>query len=128
MALFDFNDNDQFGKVRSVDTRRVVVQVASDEALRLARVGQLATIRLPGARDEWLIALIDKVIKIPVGVNVSELTTEDGAELEDSEQESIYNVAHLSLIGTVNEIAGERNFSRSLRQIPEIDSLCFCHN
>lgn len=125
MALFDFNDNDQFGKVRSVDTRRVVVQVASDEALRLARVGQLATIRLPGARDEWLIALIDKVIKIPVGVNVSELTTEDGAEPEDSEQESIYNVAHLSLIGTVNEIAGERNFSRSLRQIPEIDSLCY---
>ena len=125
MALFDFNDNDQFGTVRSVDTRRVVVQVASDEALRLARVGQLATIRLPGAIDEWLIALIDKVIKIPVGANVSGLTTEDGAEPEDSEQESIYNVAHLSLIGTVNEIAGERNFSRSLRQIPEIDSPCY---
>ena len=125
MALFDFNDNDQFGTVRSVDTRRVVVQVASDEALRLARVGQLATIRLPGAIDEWLIALIDKVIKIPVGANVSGLTTEDGAEPENSEQESIYNVAHLSLIGTVNEIAGERNFSRSLRQIPEIDSPCY---
>ena len=63
MALFEFSDDDQFGKVRSVDTRRVIVQVVSDEALRLARVGQLATIRLPGAIDEWLIALIDKVIK-----------------------------------------------------------------
>ena len=117
MALFDFNDNDQFGTVRSVDTRRVVVQVASDEALRLARVGQLATIRLPGAIDEWLIALIDKVIKIPVGANVSGLTTEDEVEAEDPDQESIYNAAHLSLIGTVNEVAGERNFSRYLRQI-----------
>ena len=125
MALFDFNDNDQFGTVRSVDTRRVVVQVASDEALRLARVGQLATIRLPGAIDEWLIALIDKVIKIPVGANVSGLTTEDEVEAEDPDQESIYNAAHLSLIGTVNEVAGERNFSRSLRQIPEIDSPCY---
>ena len=125
MALFEFSDDDQFGKVRSVDTRRVIVQVVSDEALRLARVGQLATIRLPGAIDEWLIALIDKVIKIPVGANVSELATEDGAEPEDSEQESIYNAAHLSLIGTVSEVAGERSFSRSLRQIPEIDSLCY---
>jgi len=125
MALFDFNDNDQFGTVRSVDTRRVVVQVASDEALRLARVGQLATIRLPGAIDEWLIALIDKVIKTPVGANVSGLTTEDEVEAEDSDQESIYNAAHLSLIGTVNEVAGERSFSRSLRQIPEIDSPCY---
>ena len=125
MALFEFSDDDQFGKVRSVDTRRVIVQVASDEALRLARVGQLATIRLPGAIDEWLIALIDKVIKIPVGANVSELTTEDGVETEDSDQESIYNAAHLSLIGTVSEVAGERSFSRSLRQIPEIDSLCY---
>lgn len=125
MALFNFNDDDQFGKVRSVDTRRIVVQVVSDEALRLARVGQLATIRLPGAIDEWLIALIDKVIKIPVGANISEITTEDGAEAEDTEQESIYNAAYLSLIGTVNEIADERNFSRSLRQIPEIDSLCY---
>ena len=51
MALFNFDDADQFGKVRSVDTRRVVVQVVSDEALRMARVGQLATIRLPGAID-----------------------------------------------------------------------------
>lgn len=125
MPLFNFNDEDQFGKVRAVDTRRVVVQVVSDEALRLARVGQLATIRLPGAIDAWLIALIDKVIKIPVGASVSELATEDVAEPEDSEQESIYNAAHLSLIGTVNEVAGERSFSRSLRQIPEIDSLCY---
>lgn len=125
MALFDFEDADQFGKVRSVDTRRVVVQVVSDEALRMARVGQLATIRLPGAIDEWLVALIDKVVKIPVATSPDEIPVETGAEEEEVGGESIYNATHLSLIGTVGEVAGERKFSRSLRQVPEIDSPCY---
>ena len=125
MALFDFEDADQFGKVRSVDTRRVVVQVASDEALRMARVGQLAAIRLPGAVDEWLVALIDKVVKIPVATSPDEITVEDGSEEDGMDGESIYNATHLSLIGTVGEVADERKFSRSLRQVPEIDSPCY---
>lgn len=125
MALFDFEDSDQFGKVRSVDTRRVVVQVVSDEALRMARVGQLATIRLPGAIDEWLVALIDKVVKIPVATSSDEIPVEAGAEEDEMGGESIYNATHLSLIGTVGEVADERKFSRSLRQVPEIDSPCY---
>lgn len=125
MALFDFEDSDQFGKVRSVDTRRVVVQVASDEALRMARVGQLAAIRLPGAVDEWLVALIDKVVKIPVATSPDEITVENGIEEDGKGEESIYNATHLSLIGTVGKVAGERRFSRSLRQVPEIDSPCY---
>jgi len=125
MALFDFEDSDQFGKVRSVDTRRVVVQVVSDEALRMARVGQLATIRLPGAIDEWLVALIDKVVKIPVATSSDEIPLEAGAEEDEMGGESIYNATHLSLIGTVGEVADERKFSRSLRQVPEIDSPCY---
>ena len=125
MPLFDFKDFDQFGKVRSVDTRRVVVQVVSDEALRMARVGQLATIRLPGAIAEWLVALIDKVVKIPVTTSSNEIADECGALEDDMGGESIYNATHLSLIGTVSEIGGERKFTRSLRQVPEIDSPCY---
>lgn len=125
MSLFDFIDSDQFGKVRSVDTRRVVVQVESDEALRMARVGQLATIRLPGAIDEWLVALIDKVVKTPITTTTSESHNEETSNATDMEIESIYNATHLSLIGTVSEIAGEKKFSRSLRQVPEIDSICY---
>lgn len=125
MSLFDFNDIDQFGRVRSVDTRRVVVQVVSDEALRMARVGQLAVIRLPGAIDEWLVALIDKVVKTPITTTSSESPNEETSNATDMEIESIYNATHLSLIGTVCEIAGERKFSRSLRQVPEIDSICY---
>ena len=125
MSLFDFKEFDQFGKVRSVDTRRVVVQVVSDEALRMARVGQLATIRLPGAIDEWLVALIDKVVKIPVTIPPNELADECGTNEDDMGGESIYNATHLSLIGTVSDIGGKSEFTRSLRQVPEIDSPCY---
>lgn len=126
MALFIFNDQELFGKIRSVDTRRAVVQVVSDEALRKARVGQLATIRLPGAVDQWLIALIDKVVKVPVAsVSPDEGTTESGDETSLDIGENVYNVVHLTLVGSAMESGGEKSFSRSLRQVPEIDSQCF---
>lgn len=127
MALFNFAENELFGKVRSVDTRRAVVQVESDEALRKARVGQLATIRLPGAIDQWLIALIDKVVKVPVAA--VPLDEEENAEEMGGTalgaSESVYNAVHLTLVGSAMESGGEKSFSRSLRQVPEIDSKCF---
>jgi uncharacterized protein len=66
MAIFTFDASYQLGKVRAVDTRRVVIQVSSDEDLRRARVGQLVAINLPGALECWLIGMIEKVIKTPV--------------------------------------------------------------
>lgn len=127
MALFNFAENELFGKVRSVDTRRAVVQVESDEALRKARVGQLATIRLPGAIDQWLIALIDKVVKVPVAtVPLKEEGEAESAGVAALDAgESVYNAVHLTLVGSAMESGGEKNFSRSLRQVPEIDSKCF---
>ena len=70
-------------------------------------------------------ALIDKVVKIPFATSPDEIPVEVGAEEEEVGGESIYNATHLSLIGTVGEVAGERKFSRSLRQVPEIDSHCY---
>ena len=49
MTIFIFDASYTLGRVRSVDTRRVDIQVNSDEDLRKARVGQLVAISLPGA-------------------------------------------------------------------------------
>ena len=66
MAIFTFDASHVLGHVRAVDTRRVDIQVNSDEDLRKARVGQLTAITLPGPMEEWLIGVIERVVKTPV--------------------------------------------------------------
>ena len=66
MAIFTFDASHELGKVRSVDTRRVEIQVRSDEDLRRARVGHLIVIDLPGAIDEWLVGIVERVVKTPI--------------------------------------------------------------
>jgi len=128
MAIFTFDASHALGKVRAVDTRRVNVQVNSDEDLRKARVGQLVALSLPGAVEEWLIGIIEKVVKTPV------LEEQSIAEESDSEEkmemslprESVLNTVQLTLVGTVGLTTDNRtSFSRSLVQVPEIDGICY---
>jgi hypothetical protein len=128
MPIFTFDSSHSLGKVRAVDTRKVDVQVNSEEDLRKARVGQLVTIALPGASEEWLIAIIDKVVKTPV------LEDESVPVIADTEptssvalpRESVLNTVKLTLVGTVGLTTENKpRFSRSLVQVPEIDGSCF---
>ena len=127
MAIFKFDASYSLGKVRAVDTRRVNIQVNSDEDLRKARVGQLVALALPGAVEEWLIGIIEKVIKTPV---LEEQTELDEPESDDSvglslPRESVLNTVQLTLVGTVDlNTDNEARFSRSLVQVPEIDGEC----
>lgn len=127
MAIFTFDASHLLGNVRAVDTRRVDIQVNSDEDLRKARVGQLVALRLPGAIEEWLIGLIGKVIKTAV--------IEDETETEEKEssdpgvlslpREGVLNAVQLTLVGTVRmNTENKPLFSRSLVQVPEIDGEC----
>jgi DNA helicase HerA-like ATPase len=127
MAIFTFDASHSLGKVRAVDTRRVNVQVNNDEDLRKARVGQLVALSLPGAVEEWLIGIIDKVIKTPV------LEEQAIVEEGDSDEplamalprESVLNSVQLTLVGTVGLTTDNKmRFSRSLVQVPEIDGTC----
>jgi len=128
MAIFIFGSSHFLGKVRAVDTRRVNVQVNSDEDLRKARVGQLVALALPGAVEEWLIGLIDKVIKTPV---LEEPSRIDESESEETStmalpRESVLNTVQLTLVGTVGLTTDNKTrFSRSLVQVPEIDGSCY---
>jgi hypothetical protein len=127
MAFFEFDASHYLGNVRAVDTRRVNVHVNTDENLRKARVGQLVALALPGAVEEWLIGMIEKVIKTPV---LEERTAlEDISENDQSDvtlpRESVLNTVHLTLVGTVALTANNKpKFSRSLVQVPEIDGEC----
>jgi len=127
MAIFTFDASHLLGKVRAVDTRKVNIQVNTDENLRKARVGQLIALALPGAVEEWLIGIIDKVIKTPV------LEDESSCEQNDADEtsamalprERVLNTVQLTLVGTVALTTDNKpRFSRSLVQVPEIDGVC----
>jgi phosphoglycolate phosphatase-like HAD superfamily hydrolase len=127
MAIFTFDASYLLGKVRAVDTRRVVIQVSTDEDLRRARVGQLVALSLPGALEAWLVGIIEKVIKTPVLSDTGDDASEGWPTTELSlERESVLNTVHLALVGTVATTpAGSPKFSRSLLQVPDIDCECF---
>lgn len=128
MAIFTFDASHVLGKVRAVDTRRVNVQVNSDEDLRKARVGQLVALSLPCAVEEWLIGIIEKVIKTPVWEEQSITEESDSEEIGEMSlpRESVLNTVQLTLVGTVGLTIDNRTvFSRSLVQVPEIDGSCY---
>ena len=128
MPIFTFDQSHALGRVRAVDTRRVDVQVNSDEDLRKARVGQLLAINLPGAVEEYLIGIIERVAKTPI---LEERTDQESEEDSDAandglDREGVLNTVRVTLVGTVGLTADNgRKFSRSLVQVPEIDGACY---
>jgi hypothetical protein len=127
MAIFTFDASHTLGKVRAVDTRRVSIQVNSDEDLRKARVGQLVALALPGAIEEWLIGVIDKVVKTPILEEPPDPDFESPEEMAKAslQRESVLNTVRLTLVGTVRLTTDNKpRFSRSLVQVPEIDGAC----
>ena len=124
MAIFLFDSSHLLGKVREVDTRKVSILVNSDEDLRKAQVGKLVTLKLSGAVETWLIGIIDKVTK---SVAYQDMPVSEGeAEEIAVVQETVVNIVRVTLIGTVkwDANAGRTKFSRSLAQVPEIDTEC----
>ena len=127
MAIFIFDSSHELGKVRAVDTRRVDVQVNSDEDLRKARVGHLVAIALPGAIEEWLIGVIDRVVKTPMIEGPSDPDIESAEEMDSPslQREGVLNAVRITLVGTVGLTQNNKpRFSRSLVQVPEIDGVC----
>jgi len=127
MAIFTFDPSYTLGRVRAVDTRRVNIQVDKDEELRKARVGHLVALRLPGAIEEWLIGIIDSIMKSPVLEETIEETSPvgDGTPELPVPRESVLNTVRLTLVGRITlDKENKPCFSRSLFQVPEIDCPC----
>jgi len=128
MAIFTFDASHALGRVRAVDTRRVDIQVNSDEDLRKARVGQLVALALPGAIEEWLVGVIDRVVKTPLAEETPDSNLDSPAEAACTSfpRESVLNAVRVTLVGTIGLTSNNRpRFSRSLVQVPEIDGECY---
>jgi len=127
MAIFEFNNGDLFlGTVREVDTRKVSIYVKTDTDLRKARVGQLVCLAVPSGVETWLIGLIDRVVK---SVSISPLV-DDEIETDDELEganENVINTVRLTLVGTTRWSAVDQFpvFSRSLVQVPDIETKCY---
>lgn len=118
MPIFDFKDEDALGKVASVDTTNVIVEVENVDQLKRLQVNHLAVLQSsrPG---QHLIGLITQVTR-KRGI---EVIANDGISDPCSE----LNLCKIALIGTMLDRDGERDnvFRRTLESVPEIDANCF---
>ncbi|HDV8380099.1 MULTISPECIES: ATP-binding protein [Citrobacter] len=118
MPIFNFNDEDALGKVASVDTTNVIVDVGNVDQLKRLQVNHLAVLQSsrPG---QHLIGLITQVTrKRGIEDIINDSVTDHISEL---------NLCRISLIGTMLDRDGVREnvFRRTLESVPEIDANCF---
>ncbi|MGV0953824.1 MAG: ATP-binding protein [Fluviibacter sp.] len=118
MPIFNFKDEEALGKVASVDTSNVIVEVENADKLKRLQVNHLAVLQSsrPG---QHLIGLITQVTR-KRGI---EDIINDGINDHSSE----LNMCRISLIGTMLDRDGQKEnvFRRTLESVPEVDANCF---
>lgn len=116
MALFEFEDEQALGKVASVDTTTVIIDVAVPEYLKRLQVNRLVVLQ-SGRPGQHLIGLITQVTRKKIN-NILDSSEEEEHEL---------NLCKIALIGTLLDRDGSRHnvFRRTLESVPEIDANCF---
>lgn len=118
MPIFNFKDDEALGKVASVDTANVLIDVENLDQLKRLQVNRLVVLQSsrPG---QHLIGLITQVTR-KRGI---EATAGNGIY----DQASELNLCQIALIGTLLDRDGakENVFRRTLETVPEIDANCF---
>ncbi|QQS03200.1 MAG: ATP-binding protein [Fibrobacterota bacterium] len=123
-AALQFDGITPLGKVASVDTSRVVVDVSDSVLLTRIGVGNLMAIR--GATEaEFLIAIVERVTRSMQ----EELQEPEHGELDDALQyaEAPRDLVRAAMIGTFRTVDGEKRntFKRGADSFPQIDRDCF---
>lgn len=122
-AALQFADEDKIGRVASVDTSRVAIDVTNSVLLTRIGIGQLVAIR--GATErEYLIAMTERVTRsIREELPGPDEDDADGALLAAVPTDLIQGV----LIGTFRTVEGDRRntFKRGADSFPQIDRDCF---
>jgi DNA helicase HerA-like ATPase len=116
MALFEYQDSDSLGRVSSVDSATVLIEVADTEQLKRLQVNRLAVLQSskPG---QHLIGSITQVTRKKVHLS-GDIGNDDFQE---------HNLCKIYLIGTFLDRDGDKSdvFRRTLGSVPEIDANCF---
>ena len=125
MTIFNFKEEENIGNVIQVDTTRVFIRVPSSEKLIEAKVGRLTA--LEGRPGEWLIAMVERVIRKFYEEKPDEEEIKDKDKEAEGNVEHEENVVHLILVGTLRDKEGvkENVFTRSVLSVPNIDALCY---
>lgn len=122
-AALQFAEEDKIGRVASVDTSRVAIDVTNSVLLTRIGIGQLVAIR--GATErEYLIAMTERVTRsIRDELPGPDDDDADGGLLAAVPTDLIQGV----LIGTFRTIEGDRRntFKRGADSFPQIDRDCF---
>lgn len=117
-----FAASDQIGRVVSVDTSRVLINVSDSVLLTSIGVGQLLAIK-GTTQQEFLIAITEKVTRT-LGLELS-------PEAETGDDESLSTVPRdlmrAALVGTFRSVEGEKKntFKRGADSFPQIDRDCY---
>lgn len=122
-AALQFSDDEKIGRVASVDTSRVALDITNSVLLTRIGIGQLIAIR--GATErEYLIAMTERVTR-----SIREELPEQG---EDEEVGALLTTVPTDilqglLIGTFRTIEGTKanTFKRGADSFPQIDRECF---
>ncbi|MEQ5802546.1 helicase HerA-like domain-containing protein [Halomonas sp. H10-9-1] len=122
MSLFDYDDDEAFGRVSGVDTGNVICLVEDVDKLRRLQINHLVVLRSsrPG---QHLLGITTKILR-KASLQSSSGLNED---LDESVQTVVENLVHIALIGTLLDRWKSRSnvFRRTLESVPEIDAPCF---
>lgn len=115
MPIFNYQDPEALGKVISVDTGVVIIEVSDLEKLKRLQVNRLVVLQSSKA-EQYLIGLIQKLMRKKI--------FDEELEEEEFKEE---NLCKITLIGTFKNREGtqENVFRRTLETVPEIDANCF---
>ena len=118
--LLNFNETDMLGRVTSVDTEQIIIEIENGTVINKICVGNLVAIET-AKQHEKIIALIDKVIRKYIE------NYEDEDDEIDEMMVSSADYIKVSIIGTYHSVYGSTHdlFKRGVETFPQIESKCY---
>ena len=118
--LLNFNETDMLGRVTSVDTEQIIIEIENGTVMNKICVGNLVAIET-SKQHEKIIALIDKVIRKYIE------NYEDEDDEIDEMMVSSADYIKVSIIGTYHSVYGSTHdlFKRGVETFPQIESKCY---